>query len=408
MPHFPGRLCAARTAGLLLAALCATATAQPLPTLREALEQAWALGAPARSQPGRSAELDARARGATSPIAGPPVLGLSQRNDQLQRRGGLSETETEIAVPLWTPGLRDATQRQVGADRTAFEQELARARLQLAGTLREAAAQAAVARIEREAALRRQLEAATLADDVARRVRAGESARVEALQAQALRQQAGAALTQAEQALADATAHWRALTGLATVASPEESAHPATSDDLAAHPALQAAEARQAAAQARLRLVDADRRDPVEVGVGLTHDRGAYGERGQYSARLLLRIPLATEQRNRPRQAAALAEAAAADAERDAVAREITATVTAARSGLAASQRGIEAAAERARLSDEAQALIRRGYQLGESSLLERLRADNEKYEADLALARARLDGQRAQSRLLQALGQLP
>jgi outer membrane protein TolC len=392
---------------LLLAALCATATAQPLPTLREALEQAWALGAPARSQPGRSAELDARARGATSPIAGPPVLGLSQRNDQLQRRGGLSETETEIAVPLWTPGLRDATQRQVGADRSAFEQELARARLQLAGTLREAAGQAALARIEREAALRRQTEAATLADDVARRVRAGESARVESLQAEALRQQAGAAL-QAEQALADATAHWRALTGLPTVASPEESTRPAASDDLATHPALQAAEARQAAAQARLRLVDADRRDPVEVGVGLTHDRGAYGERGQYSARLLLRIPLATEQRNQPRQAAALAEAAAADAERDAVAREVTATVTAARSGLTASQRGVEAAAERARLSDEAQALIRRGYQLGESSLLERLRADNEKYEADLALARARLDGQRAESRLLQALGQLP
>jgi len=57
---------------------------------------------------------------------------------------------------------------------------------------------------------------------------------------------------------------------------------------------------------------------------------------------------------------------------------------------------------------DEAQALIAKSYQLGESDLPARLRADNERFDADLALARARSDVQRAIARLNQSLGLLP
>ena len=51
--------------------------------------------------------------------------------------------------------------------------------------------------------------------------------------------------------------------------------------------------------------------------------------------------------------------------------------VVAARDTLAASDRAAAEAAERARLSGEAQALIARAYRLGESSLPDRLRAEN-------------------------------
>ena len=64
--------------------------------------------------------------------------------------------------------------------------------------------------------------------------------------------------------------------------------------------------------------------------------------------------------------------------------------------------------AERARLSTEVQALVAKAYRLGESDLPTRLRADSEKFEADLSLARARVGLQRAISQLNQALGLLP
>ena len=54
------------------------------------------------------------------------------------------------------------------------------------------------------------------------------------------------------------------------------------------------------------------------------------------------------------------------------------------------------------------QALVAKSYQLGESDLPTRMRADNEKLDADLSLARARIELQRAISQLNQSFGTLP
>ncbi|MFM9880034.1 MAG: TolC family protein, partial [Burkholderiaceae bacterium] len=63
---------------------------------------------------------------------------------------------------------------------------------------------------------------------------------------------------------------------------------------------------------------------------------------------------------------------------------------------------------ERAALSSQAHALIAKSYRLGESDLPTRLRFEADKFDADLALARAIADAQRAVSRLNQAYGLLP
>jgi cobalt-zinc-cadmium efflux system outer membrane protein len=402
----------------LQAQTTASAAAAP-PSLRQALDAAWALDAQARSLPDRQAALDARARAAGALFAGPAAVGIFQRNDRLQRHAGLQEAEAEIAVPLWNPGTRRAAQRQVASDREALDRNLPAARLQLAGELRERAAQAMLARIARDAALRRRQSAAVLAEDVARRVRAGESARLESLQAEALRGQAAADLADAERALAQAEAQWTALTGLALVATLEDDAEagadpaaPAPSaapaDPGGGHPLLRAAEARAAVARSQLDWVLADRRDPVEVGIGVSREQSAHGERSERLLRVSLRIPLSSEHRNAPRQAAARAEVSAAEADAEAVARQVDAAGRAARASLDAARRAAAAADERARLSAEAQELVARAYRLGESSLPDRLRAENERYEAERSRALARTEVQRARSQLFQALGRLP
>lgn len=384
-----------------------------LVSLRSALEAAWALHPASRASGNRSAELEARARAAQSFVAGSPSVGLAHRTDALSGDAGLREYEAEVAIPLWNPGVRGATQNQVAADISALDRQKSTERLKLAGEVREAAAQVALARAEREGAARKHLEATELVNDVERRVKAGETARVDALQARASAQQAQGQMALQDAALLRVLGQWRALTGQSQAADLQEpllgSAAQNSSAYLPAeHPALQAAQAQVRSAQARLALTEADRRDPMELGLGVTHERPATGANLETSVRFALRIPLGGDNRNAAKLAAALAELDAAQAQADAVVRQTEADVAAAHAGLDAARSQEAFAAQRATLSTQMQALVAKSYQLGESDLPPRMRADNEKLDADLSLARARIELQRAISQLNQSLGHLP
>ena len=428
---FPFSFSRGHAAGAVLALLCSgPALAQPtqsaqspqpplqqLPTLREALDAAWALAASQRSHPQRVAELEARARAAGGWMAGPPSVTLAHRTDRLTRNAGLLELEAELAVPIWNNVARNASRSQIDADRALLERQRAASRLKLAGEVRELAAQAALARAEQTGAASKLAEAGTLAQDVERRVRAGDVARVDALQAQAVVQQANASLVQAQAAMARVRSQWQALTGLAVVADPASasasveansalaSASDAVNED---HPALAAAAAHAQAARSRLALAEADRRDPVELSVGSSVSQGESGAGTQTSIRVAVKIPLGGDIRNAARIAAARAEVDAAEAESDAVTRQVNADLAVARAEVAAARANEDALQARARLSAEAQALYAKSYQLGESALPTRLRADNERFDADRALGRARVETQRALSRLHHSLGWLP
>ena len=389
-----------------------TSPAAPI-ALRAALDAAWALHPASRAEVNRSAELDARARAAQSFTSGPASVGLAHRTDALSGDAGLREVEAEVQVPLWNPGVRRAAQNQVAADVSAFALQQNAERLKLAGEVREAAAQVALTRAERDAAARKHLEANQLADDVERRVKAGDLARVDALQARANSQQAQGQLALQAAALTRALGHWRALTGQPQAADLQEpmldlAAQNTSANPLVEHPALQAAQAQVRSAQARLALTEADRRDPMEVGLGVTRERSAAGANLETTVRFALRIPLGGDSRNAPKLALARAELDAAQAHADALVRQLDAEVAAARAGLEATRSQETAAAQRATLSMQMQALVVKSHRLGESDLPTRMRADNEKLDADLSLARARIELQRAISQLNQALGTLP
>ncbi len=384
------------------------------PTLREAVDAAWALNPANRAQDNRRAELDARDRAASSLTAGPPSLTLAHRTDRLNTNGGLRENEAELAVPLWTGGVRSATATQVAADRASLGRQQSLARLKLAGEVREVGSLAALAGVERDTAMRKLDEGRTLAADVDRRLRAGDVARIDALQAQLAVRQAQAALEQAQLSVAKLRTQWLALTGLTTMPpsggwgetpQPGAESAPAPGDE---HPAIAAAQAQVKAASARLALADADRRDPMELSLAAIRDRSAAGATPETSLRIALKIPFGGDSRNASRIAAARADLDAAQAEADAMLRQTRAEAAAAQVELATARSGERNATERAALSAEAQSLIAKSYRLGESDLPTRLRADNEKFDAELALARARAETQRAVSRLHQALGFLP
>ncbi len=390
--------------------------------LADALDAAWAQSPQSQAHTNRKTELTARSAAAQALFAGPPRLGFVHRTDRIGSRAGLRDYEAELAVPLWNPGVRQPTQGAASADQWLFEGQQRAAKLRLAGQLRELAALVALQHSEFDVADHKLIDAHVLAQDVARRYRAGDVARVDSLQAQTQVYQAELLKAQAQNQLTLLQTQWAALTGEATVSVLDESLGvPGPSSTISAtaaltssnslpipHPLAIEARAGVESALARLALAQADQRDPVELGVGLARDRSADGSPPNSSLRLALRIPLGGDQRNAAKLAAARAELDAQQARADAVTRQLQAAIQAAEASLANARSTEAVATQRALVSAEVQTLIAKSYRLGQSDLPTRLRAEHEKYDADLTLYRARTEVRIAISRLNQAYGLLP
>ena len=381
-------------------------------SLRDALESAWQKHPFLRSEANRRAEIAGRKLQTQGFISAPLTLGLIHNTDLIGSNNGLRGLEAELSAPLWNRSLRSATQNQIERDELRFALAGLAAKLKLSGELRELAAKYALALADQTLTKRKVAEASALADDVARRVRAGDVARVDNLMAQSAVAQANAQLESAQIELASIQSQWRALTALSTAPSPlpimQQPSQSTPSADVQNHPQLLEAQAAVNAHQAKLNTTLADSRDAMEIGVSASREKSARGNPAETSMKFSLRIPFGGAIRNDAKAAAARAELDEAQTALEAAQRQITAELTAARAQLAASERQLILAEQRAKIATEAQSLYAKAFRLGESDLITRLRADNEKFDAELAQSRAQLQLQRAQSQLQQAQGFLP
>ncbi|NMG16624.1 TolC family protein [Aromatoleum bremense] len=404
-------LCAVGTLWLVGLASTGAVAAQSaadaaMPTIRLAVEAAWSRSAAGRAAGARRDALAARRDAAASWTPEPPSMTVSQRSDRFNRNDGMRELEAELEVPLWMPGTRAAAAAVAAAEGDALDAGLERDRLDIAGEVREAVWSLRLAQNDIEANRRRVAEAEALAADVQRRVDAGELARIDANGARAALQQARAAQAEAESRLAREQRLFRALTGLTEIPADNETA-PADSD-IDRHPALVGWRRAADAARARVHEANAATRDAPELIVGFTRERGEVGARYENTTTIGVRVPFGTDARNRPRIGAANAEWVEAEALAAQQRERLLAERDAARDELEQARRVVDFAAERARLAADTQQLLAKAFDLGEIDLPTRLRAENERFDAELALGRARLELARAASRLNQASGLLP
>lgn len=370
-------------------------------TLREALDAASARAPSLRTVEAGREVVAAERYAADRLFPGTPVLGLGQREGQ----GGKRETELEIATPLWLPGQRRASVALADArieDNTAA---LTARRWALAGELRARVATALAAKADVELARARLENDRQLAEDVARRVKAGDLAHADLLLARSEVLLAETALLDAESLLARAMNDYRVLTGLAALPTDAEEAVGAAP---AEHPALAAARSNGDMARAGLELARRNRRDAPELGVQLQRARDASGDDFRNSLRFGLRIPFSGDARNRPLLAAAHGELARTEAERDRAVAELEGEQATARGELANAERGLELAVARRDAAAERLRLMRRGFELGELSLVQLLQARGQASEAEAAARRAGLSRAAARARLNQALGVMP
>ena len=396
-----------RNIAMLLAAL-ATAGSVHAQTLADALEQAWVRQPQTAALTAREDEARARAELAAGFTPAPPALSLSSLNDRLNRNRGKQEWEAEMAVPLWLPGQKAARESEAESAMAEVAARSKALRLQLAGEVREAWWTIAAARNARDLSARRAETAHALDDDVQRRYKAGDLARIDANLAQSERLAAAAEAIEAKAALLAAEQAWHNLTGTSTPAVlAEERAVPVRepSED---HPLLAAAAAAARTARSKQRVAEETRRDAPEFAVRVVRERGDFSEPYANLVGVKLTIPFSSGPRVRQESAAARAETSQADAELALARHRLQLDVDRARLDLAAAERQLAMARERRELAADNLGLTEKSFALGETDLTTLLRVRAGAFEAEAFLNRQQVARAAAQSRLKQVLGVLP
>ena len=394
-----------------MAALCACQTlAQSEPSsnavaLRQAVEAAWQHRLAAHASQDRLRRAHASGLAARSWLPDAPALEVSQRSDRWHAKRGTQEREIGITLPLWMPGQRGARIAAADADLAWAEASEAADKLKLAGEVRERAWEVSAARaLLRQADIQAEALKA-LADDAARRVKAGELARADQLDLHAEALAAQAQVHEARARFAAAQAQWTALTGQPALPDPAEAPQDAPAT---AHPALSAAELAVQRASRALDDVQRSSREAPELGLGLRRDQAERNEPRQTSVVIGLRWSFGTDARNEPRRAVALGELEAARAEALTLQQQLNAERAAAAAALAAAEAQLAAARQRADLLRQREALVDAAFKAGEAGLPERLRARAAAAQSVAAVAQQQAAVGLARARLHQAMGVLP
>lgn len=379
-------------------------------SLTRAWEAAWQRAVQSRESDAQSRRARAEQIAASSLWAAPPALELNHRNDRFHSNAGRRESEAGLVWPLWMPGQRDARQAAADADARFADSSTDAARLRVAGLVREAAWQLSAARAEAAAADAQTRYLRRIADDVQRRVEAGDLARADALAARGDLFEAQAAQSDTEQKLTAAKARWMSLTGFDAAPEldvPVDPAAPPSSPN-ADHPELRAAALAVERARKRLDSVNMSRRDPPEVTLRYREEAPGYGEATQRGIGIGLRIPLGTDGRNAPLQAAAIGDLDVAETAQQRLREQRDSDVAVATAALQSARRQLDSARARAGLLRERAQLIDASFKAGESALPDLLRAVHSAGQAEAALARQQAALGMAHAQLQQTLGLFP
>ena len=381
--------------------------------LRQAFEAAWARQPEAATLQLRRDAAAAQGRAAQAWTPEAPALELSNRSDRWHDNQGVRELEAGVTVPLWLPGERDRSGALADAGARAVESRTDAARLRVAEALREAhwawqrsAVDVALARDQQVAARR-------LADDVARRLKAGDLARSDQHQADGAVAAADGALAQAMAARTLAEQRWRAVVGPAFTAPMPNDAAPAMEPEpvvpsTEAHPALRDLQDRAAVADRAAALAALRTRANPELLLATTRERDGRGEPTLRTITFGIRIPFGAGDRQAAVAATVRAEATELDVERALAADRLAGEADAARAQVEAAKVQLAAAERRAQLATESRGFFDRSFRLGETDLPTRLRIEGEAAEAQRQAARSRIDLAAAISHWRQALGLLP
>lgn len=219
----------ATLAGSVLGTQAQTSAALNAPdrsTLRLAFESAWARQPEAQALTARQDAARAQQQAARAWTPEPVALELATKTDRLNRNQGTREDAMGVAIPLWLPGERGRSQALADAEGRAVESRTSAAQLSVAASVRDAWWAWQRSRAERDAAQGQLDNVRRIAADVGKRLKAGDLARADQHQSDGAVAAAEAALAQAEASHTAARQQLLSLTALPGAALVGDPARP--------------------------------------------------------------------------------------------------------------------------------------------------------------------------------------
>lgn len=397
----------ARLAVTLLIVMLAAAPSAQAETLHEVFEKAWANSPQGRTAEAKRDEVATSRTVAESWFPAAPKIDAFHRTDRWNSDLGNQESEIGISIPLWLPGQKAARRSLAEADGEENEGDIQATRLAVAGELRKALWTLVMARSEAEVAAERLKTALGLEADLGRRLKVGEIARSDLLLARQETASARAAAADAQLVVVRSLQRYRVLTS--TDRLPDNPQEPvAVVANRAVDPRVAAGQAVIERARAALRLAQESRREAPSIGVLYRRDRDVSGANPRDSVGFAISIPLAVAARNAPLMASANTALIEAEARYRRLVAEVEAEVLEAEAQLESAALGAALAVEREQAAAERLTLMRRSFELGETSLVELLRARSQSTEARIEEVRSRSRLSAAQANLNQARGITP
>nr|WP_246377029.1 TolC family protein [Gluconacetobacter aggeris] len=385
-------------------------------SFRDAVTAAWAVD-PVRTElttNGQSA--DARADAAKSWFPGGPVVSAQYFDDHfIGTNIGYTTYEGTVSVPLWLPGQGTATQRVAQAESATIQEKLNVEHMAVAVRVLEATGARVIAQRRQTVALSLVQAMQRVAAAVGRAEHQGEAAAADRQAADAelaaARNEAGLAREQ----VATTGAALETLLGrpgLPDILSYDDRLLARTRLDMPQavednDPRVRAATRDVAAAREGVRLARASFMPNPEIGVGAIHE-GSYGSPWDNRVGVQISVPLPSEARNVPMMAEARNRLAAAGSQEVQARRMVRVELAQVRARLDAARTTLEGARASATALNRRADEMEHSWQVGETTLIEALRARLAAYNAILALNSAEIGWHAAILRAAIATGMTP
>lgn len=407
---------------LVLAALpCASARADehtdhahepvavdPELTLDAVVDAALAAYPKAPELDARQSQADAWARRGRSLIGDRPSLMLRYQSDRWGSDNGLDEYEAGIELPFWSWGGRSAVRdygeallAESGAARSAL-------RWEVAGVVRDALWEVALAENAHDLAEQSLATSARLLEVVQRRYDLGDVAERDVLLARSSYLEYQTALTAAGAGLTDAERFYRIVTGLGR--RPQFVAEPLSdiADITAEHPALAFADLAVERAAADVEVMRRTGNAGASVLIGTRRERPAFGTTFDDSIGVTVNVPFGGGAHRETEVSAAARAASEARAARNQAVRDLTLRMHEAAHNLTVIRENVAAASQRLDIAIRQETMGELAYEKGELELMDLLRIRETTLAARRHAARLQIEEKRQTALYNQAAGVLP
>ena len=341
-------------------------------------------------------------------LADRPSMLLRYQTDRLGSDAGLDEYEAGISLPLWTWGGRDAVQSFGDALLTESTMAGPALRWRVAGLVRMALWDVALAENDHELAEQALDTADHLVRLVERRHELGDVPLSDVLLAKASWLEFQTALIAASAGLLDSERTYRTISGLERrpqfVAERLSTLAEITTD----HPALAFANAAVARAEADVDVAERTVNTGSTVLIGVRRERPAFGPEFDDSIGITLSIPFGGSAHRNTEISKAARAASAARADRNRQLRELSLALHEAAHDLNVVHQNIAAASARLELSERHQAMGELAYEKGELELIDLLKMQATTTAARRQVSQLLIDEKRQTALYNQAVGVLP